>query len=269
MPNKMISRFLLKHPISYEMAIVWNMIRKSPAKRSDSFFNILNRMPDRGTALDIGANRGQSALTIGSLKPNFSIYSFEPNSACALGLGTVQARLGARLTILFEGLGEQEALIPFFEPCLYGFPLSTEGSFNKDNLGDRAAKRMRDSFSLDRSEFDENYSVRERLFRVSRLDSLGLKPDFIKIDTQGFEVECIKGGRETIDACSPVIVAEKNFLQLDDLLALMSNLSYSPYHYKPQGNFLKPLAVEDSSQVGDIFWLRDCEAHKKLTSPHA
>ena len=47
---------------------------------------------------------------------------------------------------------------------------------------------------------------------VITLDSLGLSPDFIKIDVEGMEWHTIKGGEETIRRCKPVIMLEENGL---------------------------------------------------------
>lgn len=45
---------------------------------------------------------------------------------------------------------------------------------------------------------------------VRPLDSFGLLPDLIKIDTQGYEGEIIDGARETIFRAKPVLVVENN-----------------------------------------------------------
>lgn len=41
-----------------------------------------------------------------------------------------------------------------------------------------------------------------------RLDSLGLAPDFIKLDVEGWELEVVKGARETLSRTRPPILME-------------------------------------------------------------
>lgn len=66
------------------------------------------------------------------------------------------------------------------------------------------------------------------------LDSLALpRLDLLKIDVEGFEVECLKGAQDTIDRCSPLIVAEaiepQNFQDQSDFLR--------PFGYRPARRF--------------------------------
>ena len=49
--------------------------------------------------------------------------------------------------------------------------------------------------------------------QVKLLDSYNLKPDMIKIDTEGMETEVIEGGIETIKKYKPVLVIEHNDIQ--------------------------------------------------------
>jgi len=44
---------------------------------------------------------------------------------------------------------------------------------------------------------------------IKRLDWFDLKPDFIKIDTEGFEYFIIQGGEHTIKTCRPVMIVEQ------------------------------------------------------------
>lgn len=42
------------------------------------------------------------------------------------------------------------------------------------------------------------------------IDSLGVECDFIQLDIEGHEIPALEGGRETIRACSPLIMVEDN-----------------------------------------------------------
>ena len=72
------------------------------------------------------------------------------------------------------------------------------------------------------------------------IDSLQLRPSCIWLDVEGFELPAIRGARETIRACSPVIVVEQKGLGLkyghsdDHLTDLLAGLGY--VHRSSQGN---------------------------------
>jgi FkbM family methyltransferase len=47
---------------------------------------------------------------------------------------------------------------------------------------------------------------------VITLDSLGLEPDFIKIDVEGLEYDVLRGGEQTVRENRPVVMIEENGL---------------------------------------------------------
>ncbi|MDO5704007.1 MAG: FkbM family methyltransferase [Paracoccus sp. (in: a-proteobacteria)] len=60
---------------------------------------------------------------------------------------------------------------------------------------------------------------------VVTLDSLRLpRLDLLKIDVEGFEIECLRGAQNTIARCNPLIVAE----------------AISPENFQAQSQFLEP-----------------------------
>jgi FkbM family methyltransferase len=47
---------------------------------------------------------------------------------------------------------------------------------------------------------------------VQTIDSLGLEPDCIWLDIEGYELKALKGARETIERCRPVVCVEEKGL---------------------------------------------------------
>ena len=56
--------------------------------------------------------------------------------------------------------------------------------------------------------------------RVRTLDSLGLRPDVVKIDVEGSEVAVLAGGHRTIERDRPVVMIEPN-IEAEAMLAAM------------------------------------------------
>lgn len=73
-------------------------------------------------------------------------------------------------------------------------------------LGD---KEKRASIEVDPKTTGGAHLVNGKDIRVKTLDSFELKPDFIKIDVEGYELFVIQGGEQTIRTHKPVIILEQ------------------------------------------------------------
>lgn len=67
------------------------------------------------------------------------------------------------------------------------------------------------------------------------IEKSGLRPDFIKIDTEGNEINVLKGARKTLTTLQPLILFEtNNFTERKELWSFFSGINYSvfglPYH---------------------------------------
>lgn len=184
----------------------------------------------QGLALDIGANRGQSAIRLARLKPEFNIVSFEPNRRCQFALRIVKAMLGKRFRFELAGLSDESGEVTYYEPYVNSLPVSAEGTFSPENFDDEMEERV-----------GKRYEVRKTTFPVVRLDDLNLSPDFVKIDVQGSEMKVLKGACETLRSCHPVIVIEKNRHNERETIEYLAGLGYSR------------LAEENLRQSGHIF----------------
>jgi len=169
-------------------------------------FLIFDQLHDAaGLFLDIGANRGHAAITVLRRTRRFRVVSLEPNPQMRWSLLLLAAlhpfRFRFRLLGAGENGGEAELRVP-----LAGLDLSTQAS-------------------LDASEFDKA-DVDERLralghggssgefkrirVRMCRVDDLGLQPEVVKIDVEGWERQVLAGMPHLLSSFKPVLIIEIN-----------------------------------------------------------
>ena len=170
-------------------------------------------------ALDIGANLGYHTVTMGELVGDTgSVISFEPQRIIfqQLNCNVFLNRLGNVHTFQYA-LGENKGEVYIQEPNYYNV-----GEWpNVTNIG------------------NTSINVEKRGTPVSQttLDSLNLKQlNFIKIDIQGSELSCLKGGYNTISKFKPYIFIEIEEIQLkkfgltsNALINYTKNLGYKLY----------------------------------------
>lgn len=133
----------------------------------------LNPPPKR--FVDIGAFIGVYTRLVGSF-PGSEVWAFEPDPTWyhVLRSKTKQMR---NVHAFNYALGSAEGMLPFSVRWPSG------GSF-------------------------VIRSSREVIVQVKTLDSLGLRPDFIKIDTEGFELEVLRGALVTLRDSRPTLAIE-------------------------------------------------------------
>jgi FkbM family methyltransferase len=167
--------------------------------------------PDR--TLDIGANMGQWFSLIKTVYPKSEVLSIEANPYNFENIYSVNPNSKIML------LGKEEGEADFF--------------ISNGNAGCGGC-----SMYQEKSQF---YSENKKItLPVKTLDSLGERFDLIKMDTQGSELDIIKGGLETVVGCS--------FLQIE-----LGVLKY---------NKGAPLAAEVISYLNEIgFYFYEILAH--------
>lgn len=180
-------------------------------------------------AFDIGANVGYLTVWISYLVGQTgSVHAFEPNPTHLNSLRrSISFLENARLWDI--GLSDQPEVAEFFVP------------------GDDTMASLRDWTG------NEHGLVKKIECSFETIDSLTSQgqlpyPDLIKCDIEGAELQCFKGGKETIDRNNgPIILFEANInsakgfgVQISaamDFLASLKNADYSFYRLYDDGKF--------------------------------
>lgn len=192
-------------------------------------FELFKRVADvPGLMLDIGANRGHSAISVLRHTRRLRVLSLEPN----------------------PGLRWSLALLVLLHPMRFRFRLIGAGDSNQsaELLVPIGTTDLSSSASLDPREFDKDY-VQERLaqfghepdarafgrvpVRIRRLDDLRLAPDVIKLDIEGWEAQALRGLAATLAAAKPLLIIELNNSQR--WAPYLQGLGYRFYGYEDGG----------------------------------
>lgn len=151
--------------------------------------------------VDIGSNRGESILSMTLMsKETINIVGFEPN---IMVYNKLKKYFSKHKNVLVHNLGlanthsDHDLYIPFYRKWMFDGLASFDYEEAKDWLKTRLWR------------YDEKkLTIKKSNCKIQKLDDFSLNPYFIKIDVQGFELEVLKGGAETIKSHTPVILIE-------------------------------------------------------------
>jgi FkbM family methyltransferase len=177
------------------------------------------RLFDWGDAplfLDIGGNRGLATDAMHLLVPEARIIIFEPNPLLYRQLTKLYNRTPA-VTCMNTALGctslDAALWVPVYRKWIF------------DGLGSLDRHEAAEWLNDDRLYFFDARHLRlhEYPCKICRLDDLDISPAFMKIDVQGYEIEVLRGAKQTLERCHPLLMIEDgnskekiNFLQKFD-----------------------------------------------------
>lgn len=167
------------------------------------------QLPAEGVLYDIGANLGTVSIPIARQRPKARLFAFEAQVAIhQLLMRNVGLNGLTNVSTFGHALGERDGTIDFPAP-----PLTSVGNFG--GVGR-----------------DAGISTKVNV-PMRRLDSLSLPPpDVVKIDVEGFDLEVVQGGLETIRKHRPVLFYEAlRATKTAELNALLLGEGYRLYWF--------------------------------------
>jgi FkbM family methyltransferase len=172
---------------------------------NNSWFRDLNI----STVLDIGANVGQSTITLNKLLPDAEIYAFEPIPECFASLNN-KFENQSNVHPINLGIGDESGEITF-EKNDY----SQSSSFLKMS-------------NIHKESFPFTSKTELITVKIEKLDEVvkefHLQGEIMaKIDTQGYEDKVIVGGVDTLSRCKLIII-ETSFYELYEKQPLFSSI---------------------------------------------
>lgn len=202
-------------------------------KAHEDDFNFL-RSPAfaSGLLLDLGANIGQSAISVAAVQPGLRVESIEANPACEPGLRTAAFLLGKRRQFHYRvvGVGATTGVLAFHVPVRSSRMLLQEGTFDAESLLSPASvARM--------GVRDRDYTVQLISIPMVTVDSLGLSPRVVKMDLQGLEMAALQGMEQTLARSHPVLMIEIGEHH-EDIVQFLAARGYARYHW--DGAQLRP-----------------------------
>jgi FkbM family methyltransferase len=128
-----------------------------------------------------------------------------------------------KLVIHNVGLGDTAGEFTLYVPCYNGLEFDSEGALT---FGERQLSHIRGNIiGFDKTRL--NYKTMR--CQVWELDRFKLKPRFIKIDTEGFELSILHGAVETIDAHHPILLIANT--APCEVIELLGPMGYGEFHY--------------------------------------
>lgn len=184
-------------------------------------FRLLSHFGRVNLAIDVGGNWGQSVEALRRTCAPNQIVCIEPNPYLAKTLKD-RYRSQGEITVLETALADKPGELPLFVPRYHGFIYDGLASLDRASAEEWLNEARVAGFDR------RKLCIEEHKVQIATLDSLGLSPDVVKIDVQGFELQVVKGGRETFCRSQPVTIVETpNEL----VIALLAEYGLKPYRF--------------------------------------
>lgn len=197
---------------------------------------------DKNLFLDIGANDGISARSFRRLYSDFEIFSIEANPYHKASLERLKKN-DSKFSYQIMGAGSEPCELELYTPVYRGkIPLHSAASVNVENLKNNFGK-----FYSNKVTRFTNFEKSK--IRVQPVDELNLKPGIIKIDTEGFDHEVLKGLKKTIQDNEPSIMVESHQDTKSKIYSFFDEIDYVPVYYNSKEDAFSKDIPENAKNI--------------------
>jgi FkbM family methyltransferase len=175
--------------------------------------------------IDVGGNLGISSMGFRKLGLVNKIYIFEPNRF--IFDNYIKTKLVKKYKNIYGfnyALGNKDELKNFYYPYYNNKCIHYFCSFDKKYIQN----------SIDITFKKKIINIIDEPIKIKIFDNLKLKskPKFIKIDVEGFDLEVIKGMKDTIQKFNPILLVEFNKNNFFKIKKLLNNYNAWVYYYE-------------------------------------
>ncbi len=180
-----------------------------------------------GIFLDIGANDGLASRSFRKFNKTMPIVALEPNRCHQKALEQCKRSMTG-FDYMLIGAGEAEAMMPLFTPVHKGFALTSYTSLSQEE----ACRNLETYLRI--RDIAQRVSFVETKAHIRAIDNFAFRPNFVKIDVEGFEVPVLKGMLRTIEQWRPILMIEYNAHNFAAVFSLLTDRDYEILVYDHQ-----------------------------------
>jgi len=191
-------------------------------------------------ALDIGANVGQSSYAFRRIFPHAELHAFEPNPGIFQTL--VRNLRNCEINLHNVGLGKQKKIGYIYIPEYKNVLFTGLAACNRIQAEKHVQKLNLTKFH------SSSFVTHQQNVFIETGDFFEFRPDLIKIDVEGFEIEVLQGLTRTIEAFKPLILVECSDTHVE-VNELLSKYSYRNFEFSRKDKVWLPSKRSNPMQL--------------------
>jgi FkbM family methyltransferase len=243
---------LIRSPRAYRLGrrilLLLRYLLRRPHESDFAAFRLFGERT--GLFLDVGANAGQSALSFRLFNRRAPIVSIEANPFHEADLRFV-GRVIRRFDFRIMAAADSEGSLTLHVPTYRGVPITGEASVEPPS-----PEQSHWFHTHPGDPRPDHFGIVEQVVEARPLDALGLQPDFVKVDVEGFELPVLRGLHRTLDEYRPVLLVEKSS-GAEAVRAYLAELGYRPFVYDAANDVFDPDLSQESL---NLFFLQSDQA---------